>query len=303
MARPAVLIYNPVAGRRRHGAVLRALVAELAAGGWAAEPAATRGPGDATRLAREAAAAGAAAVFALGGDGTVREAAAGLLGGEVPLGILPGGTTNVLARALGLPRRPLAAARALAGAESRPFDVGLCGETPFLMMVSAGLDAAVLSRIEPALKARLGRAGIALGGLGEWWRYGFPPLTLTADGEPQPPATFAAACNVPLYAGRFALAPAARWDDRRLDLVAFRGTGRRATLGFALALAAGRHLARPDVATRRAGELIFDGPPELCLQVDGDPCAESLPARVRLAEERLPVLVPARGNPGGHGSG
>jgi len=290
--RDALLIYNPTSGRRRHRGRLGALVAALGAGGWRAEAAATSARGDATRLAAEAAAEGADAVFVFGGDGTVREAAAGLLGGEVPLGILPGGTANVLAHALGLPRRPLAAARAHARSERRLFDVGRCGVTPFLMMVSAGLDAAVIARLQPALKTWLGRTGLLLQGLGECWRYPYPPLTITADGEPLPPATFGAVCNIPFYGGRFALAPAARWDDRRLDLVTFRGTGPRATLGFALALATGRHLARGDVTATVVKEIVLDGPSGLCLQVDGDTCAEPLPATVRLAEERLPTLVP-----------
>jgi diacylglycerol kinase family enzyme len=291
--RDALLIYNPTSGRRRHRGRLGALVTALGAGGWRAEPVATASRGDATRLAAAAVAEGAAAVFVYAGDGTVREAAAGLLGGDVPLGILPGGTANVLAHALGLPGRPLAAARAHARSERRLFDVGRCGATPFLMMVSAGLDAAVIARLQPALKTWLGRTGILLQGLGEWWRYGYPPLTLTADGRSLPPATFAAVCNIPFYAGRFALAPSAHWDDRRLDLVTFHGTGHGSTLAFALALAAGRHLARSDVTATAAEEVVLDGPPGLCLQVDGDACTESLPASVRLAEERLPVLVPS----------
>jgi diacylglycerol kinase family enzyme len=291
--RDALLIYNPAAGRRRHRGRLGALVAALAAGGWRAEPAATAGPGDATRLAAAAAAGGAEAVFVYAGDGTVREAAAGLLGGAVPVGILPGGTANVLAHALGLPPRPLAAARAHARSERRLFDVGRCGATPFLMMASAGLDAAVVAR-QPGLKTWLGRAGILLQGLAELWRYRYPPLALTADGRPLVPATLAAVCNIPFYGGRFAIAPAARWDDRRLDLVTFHGTGPRATLAFALALAAGRHLVRDDVAASVVEEVVIDGPPGACLQVDGDACAEPLPAAVRLAEERLPVLAPGK---------
>ena len=54
-------------------------------------------------------------VFSFGGDGTAREVAAGLLGGPAALGVLPGGTANLLALALGLPRDPVAAAAALAG--------------------------------------------------------------------------------------------------------------------------------------------------------------------------------------------
>jgi diacylglycerol kinase family enzyme len=321
----AILIYNPTAGRRRQAALLGRLLPALAAGGWEPEPVATSGPGDAARLAAEAAGTGAEAVFVLGGDGTVREAAAGLLERRrqglpaPPLAILPGGTTNVLAHALGVPAAPLAAARRLrrpgapqapgagppapAGRDSpsrgstaiRMLDVGLCGATPFLMMVSGGLDAHLLGRLDPALKARWGRAGIFAQGLAEWWRYRYPALAVSADGGPPVAAAFAAVCNIPYYGGRFALAPAARWDDRRLDLVLQPAAGRLPTLRFALALAGGGDLARAGIGAAPVGEAVIDGPPGTCLQVDGDLCTEALPARVRLAAETLPVLVPETG--------
>lgn len=297
----AILIRNPTAGRPRRARRAAAVAAALREGGWRVEERTTTAPGEATRIASEAAAAGVAAVFVLGGDGTLREAAAGLLAVEPEggppargpaLGVLPGGTTNVLAHSLGLPPDPVAAARAHDGSARRPFDVGLCGDTPFLLMVSAGLDAHAVARVAPALKRRLGKFGLAITGIREWWRYGFPPIAVTADGEAIPPVTFAAVCNIPHYGGPFAMAPAARWDDGRLDLVVHRGTGRWSNLRFDLAVARGRHLDRPDAAARTAREVVLDGPPGLCLQVDGDPCPEPLPATVRVVPGCLPVLVP-----------
>ena len=106
--RRAALIYNPTAGRQRHAQVLEAILAALRDGGFDVEPVPTGAAGEATELARRLAAEGGAeAVFAFGGDGTVREVAAGLLGSAVALGIMPGGTANVLALALGLPRDPV----------------------------------------------------------------------------------------------------------------------------------------------------------------------------------------------------
>ncbi len=148
--RRVALIYNPAAGQQAACAAgaSRPCSTPCADGGArrrsCGRPAAR---GDATGLARAAAAEGFEAVFALGGDGTVREVAAGLLGSGVPLGVLPGGTVNLLARALGLPGDPLAAAALLRpAARPRRLDVGLAGATPFLMMVSAGLDASVLAQ-------------------------------------------------------------------------------------------------------------------------------------------------------------
>lgn len=289
--RPAALIYNPAAGRRRAEALRESLVAALAAGGWRVEALATGAPRQATALARELAVAGRVeTVFALGGDGTLREVGEGLLGSDVALGPLPGGTTNVLVRALGLPREPVAAARALAAGGERRLNVGLCGSTPFLMMVSAGLDAAVMGELSGELKARWGMGAVLAQGLGAWWRYGFPEVVARWPGG-EARGAFACACNIPLYAGPLAMAPAARYDDDLLDLVLLRAPGRVAALHFAADLLRGRHLRRGDVVTATVAELELLGPPELPLQVDGDPCREALPVRVRLGAQRLRVRV------------
>jgi diacylglycerol kinase (ATP) len=287
----SLLIYNPAAGSRRPGAALPRLLAALSRGGFQVEPTATTAPGDATRLAREAAGDGVERVFVFGGDGTVREAAVGLQGTEVALGILPGGTANVLGRALGLPRHPLDAAEAMQHLTPQRFDVGECGASPFLMMASAGLDAQVMCNLDLRRKARFGRLGILLDGLGSWWSYGYPEIRLTADGEPCT-ATLAVASNIPLYGGSFRIAPEARWDDGQLDLVLFRGRGRVATLAFAVGLALGRHVHRPDVEIRRVSEVVFKGPEGIALQIDGDACAEPLPARVTVGPEPVWVLAP-----------
>jgi len=296
--RDALLIVNRAAGSGPRFRLVEGVRERLAAGGYRVVAVPTAGPGDATRLARGAAQDGAAAVFALGGDGTLREAAAGLLGTGVPLGPLPGGTTNVLTLALGLPRRPLAAAEALARASARPFDVGRCDGAPFLMMVSAGLDAAVVASLHAPgaawSKRWLGRPGIVARGLGSWWGYGYPEIELEHRGEVHR-ARFVALSNIPLYGGPFRMAPGARSDDRRLDLLLFRGAGRAATLGFARDLLRGTHLGRADVETlavEEGEEVTLTGPPGACVQVDGDPCAGRPPVTLALAAERLAVLAP-----------
>jgi len=296
--RDALLIVNRAAGSGPRLRLVEGVRTRLAAGGYRVVAVPTAGPGDATRLAREAAAEGVSAVFALGGDGTLREAAAGLLGTDVPLGPLPGGTTNVLTLALGLPRRPLAAADALARATPRPLDVGLCAGQPFLMMVSAGLDAAVIASLHAPGAARakrwLGRPGIVARGIGSWWRYGYPALEVEHRGG-RLRARFAALSNIPLYGGPFRMAPDARPDDRRLDLLLFRGAGRAATLGFARDLLRGVHVRRPDVETLPVEEgdrVTLLGPADACVQVDGDPWPAGPPVTLELAAPRLHVLTP-----------
>ncbi len=288
--RSSVLIYNPRAGRWRTARRVAALTAVLREGGWQAEPVPTTQPSDATRLAREAAAQGAEAVFAFGGDGTLREAAAGLLASETALGPLPGGTANVVARGLGLPGRALAAAQLLAGAEPVGIDVGLCGGEPFLMQASAGLDARVVARVRPLSKRLLGTSAFAGRAFWEWWSYPNPAIAGRADGTPFT-ASFAAVCNLAQYGGRWKIAPRASVRDGLLDLVLFTG-GRRATLGFALDLLLGRHTERPDVELRQVREVEILAPHDLPLQLDGDPLAAHPPVTIRLASEKLRILLP-----------
>jgi diacylglycerol kinase (ATP) len=288
--RRAALIYNPRSGRQRHARRLAAILAILRAGGFDVEPVPTGFPGQATALARERR-QGSDVVFAFGGDGTAREVAAGLLGGPAALGVLPGGTANLLALSLGLPRDPAAAAAALLTLAARPFDVGLAGGTPFLMMVSAGLDAAMLAALNTRLKWRFGKPALLGQGLREWWRYPYPMLEVTADGE-RLEASFVAVSNIPYYAGAYRLAPRARTDDGLLEMVLFRGTGRAPTLSFAFDVIRGAHVRRRDVEVRQVREISLAGPAGSLAQVDGDVCEERLPLSVRLAPERLLVLAP-----------
>ncbi len=288
--RRAALIYNPRSGRQRHARVLDGLLTSLRGGGFDVEPVPTTFAGQATELARERS-RDVEVVFAFGGDGTAREVAAGLLGGTAALGFLPGGTANLLALALGLPGDPLRAAGALARVPARRFDVGLAGGIPFLMMVSAGLDAALLAALDTRLKWRFGKAAIVGQGLREWWRYPYPALEVTADGE-RTEASFVSVSNIPYYAGAFRLAPAAEPDDGLFELVSFRGTGRAATVSFALDVLRGAHMRRRDVEIRRVREVVLHGPAGSCAQVDGDPCAETLPLSIRFAPEPLRVLAP-----------
>jgi diacylglycerol kinase (ATP) len=291
--RHGALIYNPAAGRGRHEKTIDAIVTACRRADLELAPVPTTGPGQATELAGELAREHRIeAVFALGGDGTAREVAAGLLGTSTHLGILPGGTVNLMALALGLPRDPVAAAALLCGLAPRPVDVGMAGMSAFLMMTSAGLDARALSTLDRDFKSRLGRTAVLLQGVREWWRYAYPDLEIEADGRRLAPATFLTVSNIPYYGGNFRMAPRARPDSRKFELVVFRGRGRAATLGFILDVVRGRHIARADVAVQEVSEVVFSVPPGSAMQVDGDPVGEGESVHVRLAPQRLLVLAP-----------
>jgi diacylglycerol kinase (ATP) len=291
-SRRALLVANVAAGQGDKAALAARVTRELAGLGFAVELAATAGPGDATRLAREGAADGSEVVFALGGDGTVRETAAGLVGSSVPLGPLPGGTTNVLVRALGLPAEPLAAARALAPLRPRPLAAGFADDQLFLMQLSGGLDAHVLANLATPWKRRFGKAYIAAATLGRFWSYDYPTFQAEAASGEILHGSLIVVANIPLYGGPFRMAPRARTDRAGFEVVVFAGRGRAATLGFVFDLVRGRHLDRPDVTVRSVEALRLTGSPRVTLQVDGDVFPQSLPIAIRPLDVPLQVLAP-----------
>ena len=288
-----MLIWNPRAGQRRARRALPEVRRILESGfELALEP--TTDPEHGREVGRRAVAERLDALFVLGGDGSLRVAASVLAGSGVALGALPGGTTNVVAGALGLPADPVAAARALLTAEPTLLDLGQSNGEPFLMQLSGGLDAQVMAHVDLRTKKWLGKGAVAIAGLREWFRYRFPRFTFEIDGETARPveATGFVVANLPQYAGQFTIVPGASAFDRRLDLLLFHGRRRRDAVGFAFDLARGRHLARRDVEVRSFRELRLVSPAALQLQADGDAFVAAAPLTVTLAPERLQILAP-----------
>ena len=229
------LIANPVAARAK-ARVAEALVATLRSAGCEVDLCITTGPGDARRFAEEAVAVGVDTVAVYGGDGTVMQAAAGLIGTRVALGVIPGGTGNLLAGNLRLPRDPHAAALVVARRVVRTIDVARLEndhETAwFAVAAGAGLDAKVMRKTGAASKRRW-RMGAYIGTLLRelrhlrTWRF-----RLTVDGR-----TFEEEAAVVLIANSGEVIPpllrlghGITLDDGWLDLVVVRAS----TIGQAI---------------------------------------------------------------------
>jgi YegS/Rv2252/BmrU family lipid kinase len=156
-----LLITNPVAARTAPLAV-NAIMNTLRGAGWDAEVHATGGPGDARHLAEQGVAEGVDVVAVYGGDGTTMQAAAALVGTDVLLGVIPGGTGNLLAGNLRIPASPARAARALVSARPKLFDLGRMerpsGPQYFAVACGAGYDARVMAGTLTRHKRRWGMA-------------------------------------------------------------------------------------------------------------------------------------------------
>jgi diacylglycerol kinase family enzyme len=141
---------------------LKNLVVYALQGRYDVEAVLTESQNHATEISREARDGGYDLVVAFGGDGTLNEVANGLAGTDVPVSVLPGGSTNVVARSLGIPNDVVDATEHLLGIadqfEPRPIDLGIANGRRFVFACGAGLDATAAKRVDsrPRLKARFG---------------------------------------------------------------------------------------------------------------------------------------------------
>jgi diacylglycerol kinase family enzyme len=144
----ALLITNPFAARA-HARSVTTISDVLRGGGWNLEIASITGPGEARRIAEKARSAGFDVLVSHGGDGTAMQVAAGLAGTGIALGLIPGGTGNVLAGNLKLPRTTASAARALLKARAQPIDLGVVerpdGPHYFAVAAGTGFDAQLMA--------------------------------------------------------------------------------------------------------------------------------------------------------------
>ncbi len=191
-ARPRrmLLIANPHATTMSDR--LRHLVVAALQGRYEVEAIDTQRRGHAIELCREAASEGYDVVVAFGGDGTVNEAANGLAGSGTPLTVLPGGSTNVFCRILGIPNDVVDATEHLLTVADRftprRIDLGRLEDRWFTFSAGMGLDASVVERVDrhPHLKARLGSWYFAGSGVSTFLRRYVvrpPRLEVTVGGE------------------------------------------------------------------------------------------------------------------------
>ena len=294
MGSPMIIVFNPVAGRRRAHLLWRVLDV-LVENGVRVELARTRRHGHATDLAREAARTGASLVVAAGGDGTVAEVATGLLGSPARLGIIPLGTANVLALELGLARQPSAIAAALAFGRTRPLWPGVAdsadGSRLFVQMLGAGLDAQVVHalRLRLWLKRLLGRGAYVLQTLGEAVGYGTMPLRVRIDGR-ELAASSVVVCKGRLYGGPYMLAPDADSCAPGFSVALFGAGGALATLRYGAALPLNRLPRCPGLTLLRGSEIEIRADGGVPLQTDGDPAGHT-PVLIRDAAAAIDVVV------------
>jgi YegS/Rv2252/BmrU family lipid kinase len=289
----AALIINPISGRgpTRDRAASKVSLARstLASHGVSADVHLTEDIGHAHRLAQEALQKAVDLVIAWGGDGTINEVASALAFGSVPLGIVPGGSGNGLAGDLGIPSDPVAALAVAATGRERRIDVGDVDGKLFFNVAGVGLDAIIAARFA----ARGGRRG-AIGYLrlmaAELLRTRARPYSLIADGERlERTALMIALANSRQYGIGAFIAPAARLDDGRLELVIVEAQSLVRIVRRMPSLFSGTLKESPGLLMRSVVDVRITGEAPLVYHTDGEPRTGGSTLRVKVHAAGLGV--------------
>jgi diacylglycerol kinase (ATP) len=235
-------------------------------------------------LAQRAVARGAERIVAWGGDGTVNEVASALVRTDTALAIVPSGSGNGLARALGVSRDPARAISEAFRAEPRVIDAGQCEGRWFFSVAGMGFDAHVAACFDLAKAGRRGLSTYARITLRELLTY--RPASYRIDGEPPgPPSLLITVANSSQFGNGAIIAPRARLDDGLLDVVVFAETSRLKTMLSMPRLFTGGVERVRGVFSRQVERVTIEGAHPMIYHLDGEP---------RQGGERLDfTIVPA----------
>lgn len=295
MAR-VLLIFNPVAARADLKVVDR-VVRVFDRAGWAIDAEGTSREGHAEHLARAAVADGTDLIAVYGGDGTTMQAMRGMVGSDVPIAIIPGGTGNLLAGNLRLPRSPKAAAQVAVSGKPRPIDLGILpredGDRYFGVACGAGFDAVMMARTSGEAKRRWRMGAYAAKGVSAIADLEVVPYRITVDGvttEMDAVMVLVANCGeiVPPF---IRLKSGIALDDGVLDVAVANAATLLEGIDVFWRMITGRIDAEHRLRFFRGAEVRVETPTPQPVELDGEPDGTT-PFTARVVPHAINVIVP-----------
>lgn len=292
---------NPVAGTDAGPDYLRMINEGLRDAVESLDMAMTRGPGDATSLARQAAEDGYDQLFVAGGDGTLNEVLNGVAqvpGGwdAVTFGVIPLGTGNDFATAVGIPGDIEGAIQALVGGIPAAVDMGCLNDAVYFVNVSAGgFMAEVSDAVTPRLKTFAGKLAYLIGGAQVLLEYEPVRVRITGPIDVEMALHTFAVCNSPLVGGGRLIAPAAKLDDGLADVCLIEAMSTIDFLRLLTRVSNGEHVNDERVKYFRASEVELTFDRTITVNTDGQ-VLETNACRYRMLRHAARFLVPSTAN-------
>jgi diacylglycerol kinase (ATP) len=291
-ARSVLAIINPATGRTPAERIAERLRREAEARGISIHIAMTERPGHAIDIARNHP-DDVDTIIAVGGDGTVSDVVTGARPEPLTIAIIPVGSTNIIAKDLGIPRDITEAIRvALGDGEPVAIDVAVAGSTTFIHMAGAGFDAAMMRDASRSLKRRVGWLAYIPAALRNI-RYREFITSITVDGNDFriPAKVVLLALGSSIINPRFAVGEGIDRTDGIIDVCIFNPPGPVSALTCALWIGLGKPGRSRWHRQLRGSNVSLDADRPVPFEVDGDPLG-TLPVDVEVAQRTVHILVP-----------
>ncbi len=231
-------------------------------------------------------------VVVCGGDGSVSSAAMAVMESGLPMGIIPMGTANDLARTLNIPMDLLLAADVIARGQTRLIDIGTVNGHAFFNVASIGLSTELAQGLDPALKKRFGRLGYALAAMKVLTRATRFHAKITEKGATIEAETYQIAVgNGRHYGGGNVVEETAEIDDGHLDLYSLEMTNLWKLALMLRSFRSGTHGAWREVRTARCVEFDIETEKPMPVNTDGE-IVTSTPAHFKVHPKAISVLAP-----------
>ncbi|HEY9857305.1 MAG TPA: diacylglycerol kinase family protein [Stenomitos sp.] len=288
------ILLNPVSGpTRTRGVEWEWLAADAEQAGWRAELIRSEGPGDIERLAREAVAGGVRRLVVVGGDGSINEAVQAVVGTEVELGLVPAGTSNILANELGIPDDFRQAARLAFTGRALAIDVGRANDRYFTLMLGIGYDVSTIEVMWPQLKRLMGQVAYTVAGFQAFVQHRAVRMRVEIDGTRMRRLVyFLVVANTRLYGmASTKVAEHADVRDGLFDVVIIRARAWYHVIISMLRIFFRIKSPFEKVETIRGREVTIRSSRKVRYQLDGD-AAGTLPVKVSMLPQALRIIAP-----------
>lgn len=290
----ARLIYNPTSGREEMKRRLADILERLDVGGIEATCHATTGEGDATASAADAVRRGYDLIIAAGGDGTLNEVINGMAEKPnlPPLGILPLGTTNDFARAMGIPKNWEESCDLIIGQQSRLIDLGKANDRYFINIAGGGSLTELTYEVPSKLKTMMGQLAYYLKGIEKMASLSPQELIIRPSGQSVIHDEFMLflIANTNSVGGFEKLAPDARIDDGLFDVIAVKKCNLAEFIRLVTLVIRGEHLQDKKVVHFRTHEMEVTSPGYVQLNLDGE-LGGTLPGQFRVLPSHLRIFA------------
>lgn len=291
-SRKALLIINPISGTRDKSSLPATIGAACRRAGLAMEQADSGSSADVLRIVEQGLEQGMHTIIVAGGDGTVSEVASVLRGSSTALAIIPCGSGNGLARALGIPTDFTAAASLIADGKIISIDNGLVNSRPFFCTCGVGFDAEISHRF--ATEKRRGKMSYVKNVLLDCLSYDPQPYALSVNGQIITERAFLiAVCNASQYGNNAYIAPKASLTDGLLDVTVMHSGSLLHTALLGMELFTGNLDRNTLIDTFRVSSMsisrLHAGP----AHIDGEPVKLGRVLHIGMEKENLRVYVPA----------